>query len=179
MRCGLPVQAPSCGTHKHPGREDAFTILGAVAELERSIIAERVKAGQQTAKANGKHIGRPPASVDGHALRDVLAAGHSMAQVAAALGISAATVCRRAQGGSLVKQVRTDGGRSPPPCPTILIRSPDTPASEFPTAQAAKQATPDRTTCPPNRIRKARRTQVHPVASALVFVAYEPPLEPL
>jgi DNA invertase Pin-like site-specific DNA recombinase len=38
-----------------------FTILGAVAELERSLIVERVRAGQKAAKARGKHIGRPPA----------------------------------------------------------------------------------------------------------------------
>lgn len=74
-----------------------FTVLGAVAELERSIIAERVKAGQQAAKAKGKHIGRPQATVDAHELRDMLDAGHSMAEAGAALGVSAATVCRRAQ----------------------------------------------------------------------------------
>lgn len=74
-----------------------FTVLGAVAELERSIIAERVKAGQQTAKAKGKHIGRPQAALDEHEMRDMLDAGHSMADVGAALGVSAATVCRRAQ----------------------------------------------------------------------------------
>jgi len=57
-----------------------FRVLGAVAELERSIIAERVKAGQ--ARANGRHIGRPKATVDGDALRDMPAAGNSMAEVA-------------------------------------------------------------------------------------------------
>src|SRR5882762_4067898 len=35
-----------------------FTVLGAVAELERSLIVERVRAGQRAAKARGKHIGR-------------------------------------------------------------------------------------------------------------------------
>ena len=37
-----------------------FTVLGAVAELERSLIAERVKAGMRNARAKGKSIGRPP-----------------------------------------------------------------------------------------------------------------------
>ena len=37
-----------------------FTVLGAVAELERSLIAERVKAGLRNARAKGKRIGRPP-----------------------------------------------------------------------------------------------------------------------
>jgi DNA invertase Pin-like site-specific DNA recombinase len=34
--------------------------LGAVAELERSLIVERVKAGERNARAKGKCIGRPP-----------------------------------------------------------------------------------------------------------------------
>jgi DNA invertase Pin-like site-specific DNA recombinase len=37
-----------------------FTVLGAVGELERSLIAERVKAGLRNAKAKGKRLGRPP-----------------------------------------------------------------------------------------------------------------------
>ena len=36
-----------------------FTVLGAVAELERSLIAERVKAGLRNARAKGKKLGRP------------------------------------------------------------------------------------------------------------------------
>jgi DNA invertase Pin-like site-specific DNA recombinase len=37
-----------------------FTILGAVAELERSLIAERVRMGLQNARKKGKRLGRPP-----------------------------------------------------------------------------------------------------------------------
>jgi len=37
-----------------------FTVLGAVAELERSLIVERVRAGMRNARAKGKRIGRPP-----------------------------------------------------------------------------------------------------------------------
>jgi DNA invertase Pin-like site-specific DNA recombinase len=40
-----------------------FTVLGAVAELERSIIVERVKAGLRNARAKGKRLGRPRVSV--------------------------------------------------------------------------------------------------------------------
>src|ERR1700731_4826253 len=36
-----------------------FTVLGAVAELERSLIVERVRAGLRNARAKGKHLGRP------------------------------------------------------------------------------------------------------------------------
>jgi DNA invertase Pin-like site-specific DNA recombinase len=41
-----------------------FTVLGAVAELERSLIAERVKAGLRNARARGKRLGRPRVIVD-------------------------------------------------------------------------------------------------------------------
>ena len=37
-----------------------FTILGSVAELERSLVIERVRAGMRNARAKGKRIGRPP-----------------------------------------------------------------------------------------------------------------------
>jgi DNA invertase Pin-like site-specific DNA recombinase len=36
-----------------------FTIIGAMAELESSLIGERVKAGMAAAKARGKKLGRP------------------------------------------------------------------------------------------------------------------------
>ena len=36
-----------------------FTIVSAIAELERNIIVERVKAGIRRAKENGKELGRP------------------------------------------------------------------------------------------------------------------------
>ena len=36
-----------------------FGIMASLAEFERSLIAERVKAGMQRAKAQGKHTGRP------------------------------------------------------------------------------------------------------------------------
>jgi len=43
-----------------PAGKMVFTVLGAVAELERSLIAERVRAGMRNARAKGKKIGRPP-----------------------------------------------------------------------------------------------------------------------
>lgn len=46
-----------------PTGKMVFTVLGAVAELERSLIAERVRAGMRNARANGKRIGRPPLTV--------------------------------------------------------------------------------------------------------------------
>jgi DNA invertase Pin-like site-specific DNA recombinase len=43
-----------------PTGKMVFTVLGAVAELERSLVVERVKAGMRNARAKGKRIGRPP-----------------------------------------------------------------------------------------------------------------------
>src|SRR5712664_4949168 len=47
-----------------PAGKMVFTVLGAVAELERSLIVERVKAGLRNARAKGKRIGRPRKVVD-------------------------------------------------------------------------------------------------------------------
>jgi len=43
-----------------PAGELVFQMIGAVAQFERSLIAERVKSGLANAKAKGKMLGRPP-----------------------------------------------------------------------------------------------------------------------
>ena len=43
-----------------PAGEMLFQMIGAVAQFERSLIAERVKSGLANARANGKILGRPP-----------------------------------------------------------------------------------------------------------------------
>ena len=48
-----------------PSGRMTFTVLGAVAELERSLIAERVRAGLRNARARGVRLGRPKAVADG------------------------------------------------------------------------------------------------------------------
>src|ERR1700732_1113203 len=47
-----------------PAGKMVFTVLAAVAELERSLIVERVKAGLRNARAKGKQLGRPKKVVD-------------------------------------------------------------------------------------------------------------------
>ena len=54
-----------------------FTVLGAVAELERSLIVERVKAGLRNARAKGKRLGRPSKGVDGIAVAVLRSQGAS------------------------------------------------------------------------------------------------------
>jgi DNA invertase Pin-like site-specific DNA recombinase len=79
-----------------PTGKMVFTVLASVAELERSLIVERVRAGIRNAKAKGKRLGRPCVHVSDSQITSLLAQGLSMATVGQQLGISAATVCRRA-----------------------------------------------------------------------------------
>ena len=60
-----------------PAGKMVFTVLGAVAELERSLIVERVKAGMRNARAKGRHIGRPRAVVDAARISQLSALGTS------------------------------------------------------------------------------------------------------
>jgi len=69
-----------------------FTIISAVAQLERDIIAERVKAGLRRAKENGKKLGRPKASVDTEKIHWLRSEGLSHRAIATRLGISHSTV---------------------------------------------------------------------------------------
>ena len=69
-----------------------FTIISAVAQLERDIIAERVKAGLRRAKENGKKLGRPRVSVDPQQLRELRSKGLSLRAIAKETGVSRTTV---------------------------------------------------------------------------------------
>ena len=71
--------------------------LGAVAELERNLIAERVRAGQAAAKRRGVKFGRPSASVDARQIERLRAQGISYAEIAERLQISTGTAFRMAQ----------------------------------------------------------------------------------
>ena len=69
-----------------------FTIISAVAQLERDIIAERVKAGLRRAKENGTKLGRPRVGVDRRRIARLRAEGLSLRQIAEQTGISRTTV---------------------------------------------------------------------------------------
>jgi len=71
-----------------------FTIISAVAQLERDIIAERVKAGLRRAKENGKKLGRPRAEVSKGEIYRLHSQGLSLRQIATQLNISKSTVAR-------------------------------------------------------------------------------------
>jgi DNA invertase Pin-like site-specific DNA recombinase len=71
-----------------------FTVVGAVAELERSLIAERVRAGLRNARAKGKRLGRPPAVADASQIAALRAHGRSWREVAVKIGVSVRTARR-------------------------------------------------------------------------------------
>lgn len=68
-------------------------ILAALAEFERERIRERVLAGLQRAKSQGRRLGRPCVEVPLERVRRV--AGLPTSQAAATLGVSASTMKRR------------------------------------------------------------------------------------
>jgi len=71
-----------------PAGKLVFTVLGAVAELERSLIVERVKAGLRNARAKGKRLGRPRVVVDAGRIGALHAQGRSVREIAGELGYS-------------------------------------------------------------------------------------------
>ncbi len=79
-----------------PAGRMVFTVLGAVAELERSLIAERVRAGLRNARAKGKRLGRPRVAVDRARIGCLRAQGLSWAKIATQLGVGEGTVYRMA-----------------------------------------------------------------------------------
>jgi DNA invertase Pin-like site-specific DNA recombinase len=68
-----------------------FTVLGAVAELERSLIVERVRAGLRNARAKGKKLGRPRKLAKPELIGPMRLQGASWRAVGKALGVSPAT----------------------------------------------------------------------------------------
>ena len=71
-----------------------IVIIGAIAELERNLIIERVKAGMRRAKLEGRRIGRARLDLDRPAVVRDRMSGMSLTTVAKQYGISRALVCR-------------------------------------------------------------------------------------
>lgn len=78
-----------------PAGRFTLQILGAVAELERSLIRERVVAGVRRAQAKGKHCGRPRVELDLRPAVAMLDQGHGLKAIAKALRVSRTTLRER------------------------------------------------------------------------------------
>src|ERR1035437_871546 len=77
-------------------------IIGAIAELERSLIVERVKAGMRRAKLESRQVGRARLDVNREQVVQDRRSGMSLTQVAKRHNISRASVCR------LMKEANSD-----------------------------------------------------------------------
>jgi DNA invertase Pin-like site-specific DNA recombinase len=69
-------------------------IIGAIAELERNLIIERVRAGMRRARLEGRHIGRKPLELDRNAILRDRQRGQSLGQLAKSYRVSRATIHR-------------------------------------------------------------------------------------
>src|SRR5713101_172026 len=72
-----------------------FQIIGAMAEFERSLIQERVKAGLRNAILKGMTLGRPRRIVNGDQMARLREQGASLREIARVVGASAGTVRTR------------------------------------------------------------------------------------
>ncbi len=77
-----------------PLGEAMFTIISAMAQLERDIIRERVKAGLKNARKKGKTLGRPELEVDKAQFQKIQESGYSGRKMAKELGVSRTTITR-------------------------------------------------------------------------------------
>jgi len=69
-------------------------IIGAIAELERNLIIERVRAGMRRARLGGQHIGRTTLALDRAAILGDRRRGQSLGQIARSHHASRATIHR-------------------------------------------------------------------------------------
>ena len=68
-----------------------FQIIGAMAEFERALIQERVRAGLRNARAKGKRLGRPRVAVDASQIARLRSLGASWRDISKQLGVSIGT----------------------------------------------------------------------------------------
>jgi DNA invertase Pin-like site-specific DNA recombinase len=78
-----------------------FTVLGAVAELERNLIVERVRAGLRHARTKGKQLGRPKKFIDAIRVKSMRDNGASWRVIARELGVSVGSVFTAAKSDTL------------------------------------------------------------------------------
>jgi DNA invertase Pin-like site-specific DNA recombinase len=93
--CELYIHRQAIDTNTPSGKL-LFQMLGVFAEFEREIIRERIIAGQQRARAHGKHIGRRSLIDDALQTRAAYlrSDGLSLRDIARRLGVSAATILK-------------------------------------------------------------------------------------
>jgi DNA invertase Pin-like site-specific DNA recombinase len=74
-----------------------FQVVGAMAEFERALTQERVRAGLRLARSKGKKLGRPRTQVNPEQVASMRAKGDSWRVISQQLGIGVGTACRALQ----------------------------------------------------------------------------------
>jgi DNA invertase Pin-like site-specific DNA recombinase len=69
-----------------------FQIIGAMAEFERSLIQERVRAGLRNARSKGRRLGRPRVRLDLDRIAALRASGSTLQEIAERCGVSIGTI---------------------------------------------------------------------------------------
>src|ERR1700722_17023679 len=93
---GFRSLADSWADTTTPHGQLMLTVLGGLAEFERSLILARTSEGRAKAKARGVHMGRPP-KLTPHQTREALArreAGEALADIGRTFGVSHTTIGR-------------------------------------------------------------------------------------
>lgn len=75
-----------------PMGEAMFQLSGIFAQLERSIIRERIIAGIRRAREKGRRLGRKPVDVSAGEVKELRASGKSIRAIASAVGCGKSTV---------------------------------------------------------------------------------------
>ena len=75
-----------------------FGVIGAMSQLERDLIKERVQAGMKRAKQKGKAIGRPKKSIDLTEVKKLRDEGLSITKISKILNVSRASLYRNGNG---------------------------------------------------------------------------------
>lgn len=111
------IQARGCDLYLHqqaidtstPSGRMLFQMLAVFAEFERALVISRVKASHARARAAGVRIGRPPIPISRvEKVQKALKDGQSIRAVAAATGVSTATVQRVKRSMKMVKEDRQE-----------------------------------------------------------------------
>ncbi len=97
-----------------PMGEAMFAIIGAMAQLERDITRERVKAGVARARSRGKRLGRPKKIFRRDKVEKLRAQGLSFRRIAKQLGVSPALVLKLCRNEDTGPEARPENVESPP-----------------------------------------------------------------
>ncbi len=97
-----------------PMGEAMFSIIAAIAQLERDIIRDRVKAGVNRARSRGKRLGRPKKIFRRDKVEKLRAQGLSFRRIAKQLGVSPALVLKLCRNEDTGPEARPENVESPP-----------------------------------------------------------------